>query len=396
MLKKILAGASLSVIAVTLAYAQAQAPAAGGAQAPAAAGRSANPRDLPGGALAAGGRGADANLQRSLPSENQWDNMNAKGKAFVAKAKELAGNDPDLVFDQGIFCKASGGSQNSDRANLGKPVGAVYEAVGSPSPARKMGPMHMFDNFWYFGTTGVGAWLITSNDGYILFDAGNDADEAQDIIVDGMKSVGLDPTKIKVMVFGHNHLDHTGGGHLIETIAHPRIIMGKEDWPLYFNAVKSTTGQGANLGDKTPMTHSANSDAVDGEKITVGDVTATIYTMKGHTPGSIGMIVPVKWQGTNHNILIVTAGTDAKNRDDFVNGYEHIWDKGIAARVESVIQVHPNTNMNSIGRLEYVNKNYATLSKSGQNPMLYGVDKTRRYIDIMRNCTLARFEALGW
>ena len=144
------------------------------------------------------------------------------------------------------------------------------------------------------------------------------------------------------------------------------------------------------------MTKGPNSDAVDGEKITVGDVTATILTMKGHTPGSLGMIVPVKWQGTNHNILIVTAGTDAKNREDFVNGYEKIWNRGIAERVESVIQVHPNTNMNSIGRLQYVNSNYATLSKSGQNPMLYGVDKTRRYIEILRNCTLARFEALGW
>ena len=391
-LKRLLAGISLSVVAVSLAYGQAAAPTGRGAV---------DPRDLPGGAAAAGGRGADANLQRSLPSENQWDNMNAQGKAYVAQALALAGDDNDLKFDENIFCRASGGSQNSDRAALGAPVGAPYAAIGSPNPAEKLAPMHMFDNFWYFGTTGVGAWLVTTPAGYILFDAGNNEPEAQELIIDGMKKVGLDPTKIKYMIFGHNHLDHTGGGKLIQDLYHPRVIMGRDDWAIYFRTMATAqaqganaTGQAASLKDKSPMKHDI--DAEDGMKITLGGITATIYTMTGHTPGSIGMIVPVKWQGKNHPILIVTAGTDAKNREAFIGGYEHIWDIGIKAKVESVIQVHPNTNMNSIGRLKYVNDNYATLSKKGVNPMLYGVDRTKRYINIMRACTEARFQALGW
>ena len=41
-------------------------------------------------------------------------------------------------------------------------------------------------------------------------------------------------------------------------------------------------------------------DATDGMEITIGNrqkVTATIFQMTGHTPGSIGMIVPVKYRG---------------------------------------------------------------------------------------------------
>jgi metallo-beta-lactamase class B len=128
-------------------------------------------------------------------------------------------------------------------------------------------------------------------------------------------------------------------------------------------------------------------------KITVGDTTATIYTMTGHTPGSIGMIVPVKWQGKSHPILIVTAGTDFGNRQDFQRGYEHIWDEGIKAHVESVVQVHPNTNMNTLAREKYMTDNWGSVKV---NPIIYGAARTERYINIMRACSEARIAAMGW
>ena len=37
----------------------------------------------------------------------------------------------------------------------------------------------MFDNFYWFGDSGVGSWLWVTPAGYVLFDAVNDADEAQ-------------------------------------------------------------------------------------------------------------------------------------------------------------------------------------------------------------------------
>ena len=61
-------------------------------------------------------------------------------------------------------------------------------------------------------------------------------------------------------------------------------------------------------------------------------------------------------------------------------------------KVESVMQSHPNTNMNMLARTKYVNDNYPP----AKNPLLYGAERTERYINIMRNCTLARMEILGW
>jgi metallo-beta-lactamase class B len=325
-----------------------------------------------------------------LPTQAQWDA--APGvQTYVAKAKALAGADADLQFDASVFCKPSGGATNPDRETFGVPNSEPHlQPYPTPKQAVALPGARLADNWYRFGDTGVGMWLFTTPQGYILFDTGNSEDDVTKILEPEMKRLGLDPKLIKYVVIGHFHLDHTGGLAYVQKAYHPKIIMGRDDWPLYVKSLQSATGQAARLKDRTPATHDI--DAVDGMKITVGDTTATIYQMTGHTPGSLGMIVPVKWQGKNHPILIVTAGTDFGSREAFIGGYEHIWDEGIRAHVESVVQVHPNTNMNTLAREKYVTDNYPVKV----NPILYGPERTERYINIMRACSQARMEALGW
>jgi metallo-beta-lactamase class B len=374
MIKKILIGLSSTLLAAALVFAQDGGTPPQGAAAAGRGGRGA-------------GRGGDS---QHLPTQAQWDS-NPKTQEYVAKAKAIAGDDPDLKFDFAVFCQASGGATNQDRAAIGVPDSLPHlTPFPAPNPKVSLGGQRLFDNFYWIGDTGVGAWLITSNAGYILFDALNNEEEARDVLVPSMKKMGLDPANIRYMVFGHFHLDHTGGGPYIQSHYHPAVIMGRDDWDLYFKTMQAGTGQAARLTNKTPMTRGI--DAVDGMKITVGNVTAEIYQMTGHTPGSIGMIVPVEYQGANHPILIVTAGTDVHNRESFIGGYEHIWDIGIQQKVESVMQVHPNTNMNILARTKYVSDKYPP----PVNPLLYGAARTAKYIDIMRACTQARMEALGW
>ena len=317
----------------------------------------------------------------ALPTEAQWAAMSPKAKAYVERARALAGSDPDLLFDFGIFCKASGGSQNADRASIGVPASEPkLDPFPSPSPAQAIGGQRLFDNFYWIGNTSIGAWLITSNDGYILIDTMNSEQDAATLIVPEMKKLRLDPMKIKYLIFGHHHVDHTGGGQYLQQLTGAKAVMHRDDWELYLR----------NPRIAKKMTRDV--DATDGMTIKAGDVTATIFTMTGHTPGSIGVVVPVRFQGRPHPILLVTAGTDVRNREAFVGGYEHIWDQAIRMRVESVMQAHPNTNMNLLARTTYVHEQYPP----ARNPLLYGAERTARYIDIMRNCTLARMDVLGW
>ncbi|HEX9369178.1 MAG TPA: hypothetical protein VF921_21285, partial [Vicinamibacterales bacterium] len=188
MLRKILTGLATSVLAATVLIAQGAAPQRGAG--PGRGDTGAAPQ-APG-----GGRGS-----ANLPTEEQWAAMSPKAKEYVDKAKAIAGDDPDLVFDFGIFCKASGGSQNADRATVGVPHSEPkLEPFPAPNPPAVLGGQRLFDNFYWIGNTGIGAWLITSNDGYILFDTMNSEDDAKNIIVPEMKKLNLDPMKIKYLV----------------------------------------------------------------------------------------------------------------------------------------------------------------------------------------------------
>jgi metallo-beta-lactamase class B len=400
MYRKVLTGLWTSVLTVTLVYAQAAPPQQGGAagagsQAPAGGG-------APGAGRA--GRGGGGGGGGGYPTQEQWDAMSPRAKEYVDKAKSIAGNDPDLMFDFGIFCRASGGASNSDRATIGVPDSEPrLQPYPAPSPAVVVGGQRLFDNFYWIGNTGIGAWVITSNDGYILFDTMNSEADARDIIFPGMKKLNLDPMKIKYVVFGHHHFDHTGGGEYVQRITGAKAIMGRDDWDLYLRSTGRGGGRGrggaaaAGEGEAAPPPASTpkmkrDIDAVDGMTIKVGDVTATIFQMTGHTPGSIGMVVPVKYQGRNHPILLVTAGSHVPNRESFIGGYEHIWDEAIKMKVESVLQAHPNTNMNILARTKYVHDNYPP----AKNPLLYGAERSARYLNIVRACTQARLEVLGW
>src|SRR6188508_1970670 len=287
MMRTILGGLAASVLAATVIAAQAPP-----AQPPAGQGRGAAP---------GGGRGNAP----TLPTEEQWAAMSPKAKEYVDKAKSIAGDDPDLVFDFGIFCKASGGSQNPDRATVGVPNSEPkLEPYPAPSPAAVIGAQHLFDNFYWIGNTGIGAWLITSSDGIILFDTMNSEADARDIIIPEMKKLGLDPMKIKYLVFGHNHFDHTGGGEYIQRLTGAKAVMHRDDWEIYLRAAargaggggRGAAGAGREGGAPAPPTAAPAAaapnpkmkrdiDATDGMKLTVGDVTVTIFQMTGHTPG---------------------------------------------------------------------------------------------------------------
>ena len=115
MLKKTLAGLATSVVAAAFMSAQGAPPA------PAAGAGAAGGQGAAGAVQAPGGRGGGA---PKMPTEAQWAAMPPKAKEYVDKARALAGTDPDLQFDFGIFCKASGGATNQDRATIGVPDSA--------------------------------------------------------------------------------------------------------------------------------------------------------------------------------------------------------------------------------------------------------------------------------
>ena len=327
---------------------------------------------------------------RTSLTQETWDS-NPVTQKWQAAAYEIAGDDPDLVFDAGVFCKPSRGVSNEDRATIGVPDSEPrLEPFGAPEDRPVIGLQRLFDNFYWIGNSNIGVWVVTSDEGHIVYDAMNSMADARDIIVPAMREAGLDPTQIRYLVFGHYHGDHTGGGRYLQELSGAQAVMHWADWELYQRALESENPSGSfrRMDDKTPMTRDI--DAEDGMELTVGDVTATVYQMTGHTPGSLAMIVPVKFQGGEHPILLITAGNHFTNINAFIGGYEHIWNIGIQRGVESVLQSHPNTNMNLLARTKYVHDNYPPAT----NPLLYGPERTAKYLNIVRACSRAYIAAV--
>ena len=137
MLKRILAGIAFSTAAASAAallHAQGAPPPPQGAGAA--------------GAQAGTGRGRGGG---NYPTKDQWDAMPASAKAYVDKASQLAGTDPDLKFDMSIFCRADGGASNEARATVGVPASEPkLTPYPAPSPKVSRGGQRLFETFYWF------------------------------------------------------------------------------------------------------------------------------------------------------------------------------------------------------------------------------------------------------
>jgi len=59
-------------------------------------------------------------------------------------------------------------------------------------------PAKIFDNLYVMGRSGTAVYAITKSDGIMLIDSGY-PNEVEQVVIGGMKKVGLDPANIKVL-----------------------------------------------------------------------------------------------------------------------------------------------------------------------------------------------------
>jgi metallo-beta-lactamase class B len=313
----------------------------------------------------AGGRGGGP----EFPTELQWSS-NAETQKRVATAMKIAGT--DLVPQAKMFCTATGPQR----------MAVARQAAGlPPMPNVVVEPTRVFDNMWWIGMTSQNVWAITTSDGIILLDTMNSSDEARDVIVGSMKKVGLDPAQIKYIVVGHGHpgqSDHTGGALYLQKMYGAKVVMNPIDAKLV-------------LPTQRPDRPLAvpDIDASHGQKLTLGDTTLTLVHIPGHTPGTMGVIVPVKVKGTSHSVIVLAA-TQMPTRESLLQ-FERVFNEfAKPMKVEASLNMHANGVQDDLMFLEQIRKN-----PNGPNPYLYGPERFSRWMDIMIECGRGRLAALG-
>jgi metallo-beta-lactamase class B len=149
-----------------------------------------------------------------------------------------------------------------------------------PKPNWYSPPAKIGENLYYLGTRNHATFALVSSGGEIILIDNNFAYVTQDEVLTGLRTLGLDPSKVRYLLISHAHGDHDGGAHLIEAaIPGVTIVYGAGDWP----SVLARSGPHATrLGPQN--------DGTDGRIISVGDVWVQIVTMPGHTPGTLSFL----------------------------------------------------------------------------------------------------------
>lgn len=179
-----------------------------------------------------------------------------------------------------------------------------------PNPNRAstyIEPKKAFDDLYWMGTPSRSSWALTTGDGIILYDT-HSVYDAEDLIVGGLKKLGLDPAKVKYVIISHAHENQVGGAKLMQERYGAHIVMGAGDWDLVNESVNGFP-KGKPKRDIV---------ATDGMKITLGGRTVTLYLTPGHTPGAISGIFQVHDRGKPLTVAY-SGGTEF----NFVNDVPH-------------------------------------------------------------------------
>ena len=194
--------------------------------------------------------------------------------SHVAAAKAAAGQDHAALFDTLCSATALRPPAPAPPAAAGAARGAA-PAGPRPAPPRSewyAEPVKVFDNLYFVGQTEYSVWAVTTSAGIIVIDAIFDYSvEAE--VAEGLKKLGLDPTTIRYAIISHGHGDHHGGAKFLQEKYGARIIMGAPDWDLVERGAARTPAPKRDIV------------ATDGQKLTLGDTTLTLYLTPGTYAG---------------------------------------------------------------------------------------------------------------
>jgi metallo-beta-lactamase class B len=247
-------------------------------------------------------------------------------------------------------------------------------------------PEKVFDNLYFVGGKLHSSWALTTSEGIILIDTIYPYN-SEELIVGGLRRLGLDPNAIKYVLISHAHVDHIGGAEMLQTRFGAQVVMGGPDWDL----VEKYPNRYKTMSPKRDIT------ATDGMKLTLGDTTVTIWLTPGHTPGTLSYTFTVFDRG--RPVQVAYSGGTAFNFptnppelgipafQTYIESQRHIAQKAAEAGATVLLSNHSEFDN------AYNRNRMLTGRGEGPHPYELGAEWVRRYFQVMQDC--ARASQLG-
>jgi metallo-beta-lactamase class B len=236
----------------------------------------------------------------------------------------------------------------------------------------------VFDNLYFVGQSEYSAWAITTSEGIILIDTLFDY-SVEDEVVGGLKKLGLDPASIRYAVVTHPHPDHHGGAKLLQDRYHTRIVMSAADWDVIDR-----------LGGTKPARDVV---ATDGQQLTLGDTTVTLYLTPGHTPGTLSAVIPVRDSSTRH-VAALWGGTglnaDRASLEQYVQSAQRFQQVAQKAGADIILSNHTDWDGSKVYLARLTKRVPGTA-----NPYVVGNAAVQNYLKVAEECATARLLRLN-
>lgn len=329
-------------------------------------------------AMAAGFAVTSVLAQAAKPARD----FDAEIRSSLESAKTAAGVEFLGTLARICLLPQSGGENTNDTlpGYISNPASAPARETWYADPAK------VFDNLYFVGGKVHSSWALTTSEGIILLDTIFPYN-SEELIVGGMKRLGLNPADIKYVIISHAHADHIGGAEMLQARYGARLVMGAPDWRL----VETYPNRYKTMAPKRDIV------ATDGMKITLGDTTVTLWETPGHTPGTLSFTFTVRDRGrrvnvaysggTAFNFVNNTPDPGIRNFQTYINSQQHIAAQAAATAATVILSNHSEFD-------NAVNKNRMIAGRGdGPHPYELGADWVRRYFQVMQHC--ARAAQLG-
>jgi len=301
--------------------------------------------------------------------------------AHFAAAKAAAGDDFQNLLNFQCYGPGPGGQRAASGAvaqpgrGAGQGGGRGRGQQGPPDRSTWYAePVKVFDNLYFFGQSEYAVWAITTSEGIIVLDTIFDY-SVEDEVAGGMKKLGLDPATIKYAIVSHPHPDHDGGAKFLQDHYGTRVIMSPADWGVLDKRTNGTKPK-------------RDVEATDGQKLTLGDTTLTLYITPGHTPGTISVVFPVKDNGTPHLAALwggVGLNTDREAVQTYIRSVQRFSGIVKQAGADIILANHTDWDRSKV--------NLPMLAKrtpGSPNPYIVGNAKALNFLKVAEECATAR------
>ena len=257
-----------------------------------------------------------------------------------------------------------------------EPAKAMARALWHAEPAK------VFDNLYFVGGKIHSAWALTTREGIILLDTIYPYN-SEELVIGGMKKVGLDPKDIKYVVISHAHQDHIGGAEMLQKRYGAKVVMTEPDWAL----VEKLPNRFKTMAPKRDVV------ASDGMKLTLGESTVNVWFTPGHTEGTMSFTFQVLDRGKPLNV-VYSGGTalvyewhlrdwSIKNMQTYINSQRHLAAKAKESGATVLISNHSEFD-------NAYNKNRMLAGRGdGPHPYEIGAEWVQRYFRVTENCARA-------